>query len=509
MHSNTLLHELLLALILLYSTEKLIHIFILQHGSQLFMNYESALRSIATWDERDIMPGHSLSDLHMEGGTNRWRDSTSSGDSGGRRDSHASADSIKEGRRGSSRGSSYSGHDFMDNTEHCSYDTVIRRKSSGSESSNEQQHHRTPAKMTPNLPVTTEVTKQLSEQVAAHVQQRRSDETLKRVKHGQKRVSDPPPPPPPMVAEVHAGVQSQQFPPPPSPLVNSPRRSVQTPKPQSLGDQSPFATRVSDTPSGLVVGVVGRQQQEQQHTVPASPAKLPLPSEPVLHTDVSKHIGAISPQQRPPFLQHPAHIINSQQGVQSVPNSPMHTPHQQGPQASLGHRRSGSTGAPPPAVAPKPKPPAPQRRDSANKLPQPTEPAKPNFMEDLQKALVQKQAKSTTGPPQLSPKPMLHHQTMGSPPHAPKPQRTRDVHYQAPAPIPQSVQQAQYQYHVPPPVSPGLENLDDLPPPPAELLEGLPKTNTPSLKKKPPPPPRRSVETQLSSPRHQPHKPSL
>ena len=78
------------------------------------MNYESALRCIATWDERDVIPGHSLSDLHIEGGSNRWRDSTSSGDSsGGRRDSHASADSVREGRRSSSRGGSYSGHDFV------------------------------------------------------------------------------------------------------------------------------------------------------------------------------------------------------------------------------------------------------------------------------------------------------------------------------------------------------------------------------------------------------------
>ena len=500
----------------------------LQHGSQLLMNYESAKHSIATWDERDVVPGHSLSDLHMEGGANRWRDSTSSGDSSvGRRDSHASADSIKEGRRGSSRGSSYSGHDFVDNMEHCSYDTVIRRKSSGSESSNEHQHHRTPAKMTPNLPVTTEVTKQLSEQVAAHAQQRRSEDTLKRIKHGQSRSTDPPPPPPPAVSEVSAGIQSQQFPPPPSPLVSSPRRSVSTPKQQSLGDQSPFSTRVSDTPTGLVVGVVGRQQQEQsqQSIPPATLAKPPLPPDQTVNINASKHIGATSLQQRPPVQQHHpvsslsgvhgAHIMNNQQGVQSVPNSPMHTPHQQGQHASLGHRRSGSTGAPPPAVAPKPKPSTPQRRDSGTKLPQPTEAAKPNFMEDLQRALAQKQAKSTTGPPEPSPKPSmspaLHHQPLGSPAHVPKPQHqaVRDVHYKVAAPIPKPLQDVQHQYHAPAsPMSPGLENLDDLPPPPAELLEGLPKTNTPSLKKRPPPPPKRSVDTQLSSPRHQPHKPS-
>ncbi len=510
-----------------------------QHGSQLLMNYESARHSIATWNERDVLPGHELAAPGGDPGSARWRDSaSSSGDSsslrGGSDSHHASAESVR--RAGSSaarsRGSSFTGHDFVDNTEHCSYDTVIRRKSSGSESSNEHPQ-RIPTKLLPNLPVTTEVTKQLSEQVAAHAQQRRSDETLKRIKHGQSRSNDPPPPPPPVVAasEVHPTGPGQHFPPPPSPLVNSPRRSLGTPgTPKHStggGDQGPFATRVSDTPTGIMVGVVGRSQQQhhqlqQQQTMVASPAKPPLPPD---HVEASKHIGAMNSQQihqqqhpNPPMSPltgvHGAHIMNSHQGVaQSVPNSPMHTAHAHAPHAGMGHRRSGSTGAPPPTVAPKPKPPAPQRGDSASKLVQPVQPAaeaKPNFMEDLQRVLAQKQGKSGTTPaptpapkPPMSPQMHNHNQgSMSSPAHSAKPPQhgsAREPHYRAPAPVAQ---------HQPPPMSPGLENPEDLPPPPAELLEGLPSATTPSLKKKPPPPPRRSSETHLSSPRHQQHKPT-
>ncbi len=492
------------------------------------MNYQSAKHSIDTWDERDILPGQQLGDLQMETGggsgghANHWRDSTSSGDSAGARsrDSHASAESVKETqqRRGTSRGSSFSGHDFVDNTEHCSYNTVIRRKSSGSENSTDPQQHKMPTKMMPNLPVTTEITKQLSEQVAAHAQQRRSDETLRRIKHGaQNRNTDPPPPPPPAVPDVPSAQPQQQFPPPPSPLVNSPRRSV----PKQGSEQGAFNTRVSDTSSGLMVGVVGRQQQQQQQprVPPASPAKPPLP--PDQHNATKNNLGAMSPKppghhhhpQHPPVSPlsgvHGAHVMTSQQHqqgvVQSVPNSPLHTAHPAvSPHGSLGHRRSGSTGAPPPAVAPKPKPPTPQRRDSAGKAapPPPTE-AKPDFMQDLQRVLAQKQAMSGSGAaPVPKAQPGMHNQTMGSPAHVARPP------LQHVSSSPQFSAQHQHQYPQPPPTSPGLANPEDLPPPPAELLEGLPKTNTPSLKKKPPPPPRRSSETQLSSPRHQPHKPS-
>ncbi len=570
-----------------------------------------------------------------------WRNSSSSGGSGMRtrqdsRDSLASSDSSHSKH---SKHSSLSGNDFMDSSDHGSYDTVIRRKSSGSESSSDV--HRTPAKMTPILPVTTEVTKQLSEQVAAHARERRSPQTLKRNKHGSMRRSEEPPPPPPNTnQELRVEVQnlraSQEFPPPPSPLMgggssqgNHTRKS-EPPAPQHqpgrpLAKHNSFSTRISDTPSGIMVGVVG-QQRPQLQPAPASPAKPssppegikylheqhknelnkhklqsgamspqpmkhPIPVEqpnvpgaispPIQHTGMtdtqshhvglqnhsvpmspqlphanthpgaispmmqhsgpqspmmqhsgpqSPHAGAMSPQLQHAGLQHQqaamhagamspqpkhtglqheissplgatqhAHVL-SNHTVQSVPNSPMHTPHQPHHGGFVAtHRRSGSTGAPPPPPAPKPKPPPPQRRDSAGKMTLPNE-GKPNFMQDLQRVLAQKASGMNATPP--SPKPIPHTASTVSQ------QSTREQHYQVPAAIPRPVQPkpVQHHYHEPPPLSPGLENPEDLPPPPAELLEGLPPkpVNSASLKKKPPPPPKRSQETHLSSPRRQP-----
>ena len=360
----------------------------------------------------------------------------------------------------------------------------------GGGGSEELQHR--PTKMTPVIPVTTEVTKQITE-----VQNKKPNiQRIPPQQHPPQRVSldgppntgsmDLPPPPPEMMiaplsaheavlsaepppASYPAGSGDFPLPPPPSSMEQYGR-----PAPQASAGSQPGSNRSSTSSSSMGLPP-SPASQSPRHSVHQSSPRHSVSVRPPMMAYGSPTAAPSPPPPPPaPTMSSPLHHAppptppTPSAMTASMPGSPQNQPMSPS-NASLQHRRSSSG---PSTPTRKPPPPPPPRRSDTTHLSQYAETSTGRyFMADLSRVLTLKQGRSQQfmqrddPPPEFPPAP---------PPLVPLPQ----PHYTS------------------------VENDDfsDLPPPPEELLEGLPGHEK---RKPPPPPPKRHLQTQLSFSRGQ------
>ena len=360
----------------------------------------------------------------------------------------------------------------------------------------EEVQHR-PAKMTPVIPVTTEITKQISEQHKMAEQLKKAGAPMiQRVPPQQHpprmqlntsltsrdmgSMELPPPPPDMMAAHSSALANNQsEFPPPPPSMETVsqfPEQSQTQDQCQTPSSSQPSSNRSSTSSAGL--GMSPSCNQSPRHSINQSPRHSITRS--TIPTPVATPVAPSPPPPPlpPPTLNtiQPLHSPQHPQGqmTMSMPGPPLGAIPAPPGTSGVQHRRSSSGPSTPTHGGAKKPPPPPPRRSTTKLSVYGDSAGNKHFMADLQRVLNLKQDRSE--------------QFMHSNPAPDFP------------PVPPPYSSIILQQVSSPARTEGRDDFADLPPPPEELLEGLPGHEK---RRPPPPPPKRNLQTQLSFSRGQ------